>query len=343
MDSSITQLYILGYRRDENLFKKAYPCTLRPQGADIVRTWLYYSTLRTYQLLSDKAFRQVRISGMGLDEAGEAMHKSKGNVIWPEPILEKLGADAFRLWGASEARLGSDYRFNWSRLEGAARFITKLWNISRFISSFPVEKGPVELQPLDGMILAELNKVVEECVKGYEAMDFFIPAQAIRSFFWNIFADHYLEAVKARAYNFQNLFQDDAQRSAWKTLHLCLSTVLKLAAPICPHVTEAVWRRIYSETSIHLEEFPQPQKEWESSLGELLKPFTAFNSAVWKFKKAKNMALNSELQTVYTLQPLQPLAADLKAMHRIETLVFEQPPSGEKGLEKIEELYIRPK
>jgi len=162
MDSSISQLYITGYKRDEELFRKAFPCSLRPQGTDIVRTWLYYSILRTYQLLSSLTFRHVRLSGMGLDEAGEAMHKSKGNVIWPEPILENYGADAFRLWGASEAKLGSNYRYSRERLEGTFRFITKLWNIARFISSFPQPDGELELTPTDEMIISELNRTIME-------------------------------------------------------------------------------------------------------------------------------------------------------------------------------------
>ncbi|HYA22332.1 MAG TPA: valine--tRNA ligase, partial [Thermoproteota archaeon] len=116
MDSSVSQLYIIGYGRDEKLFDKLRPASMRPQGIDIVRVWLYYSVLRTYLLLGDKAFRQVRISGMGLDEKGEAMHKSKGNVVYPEQMIEKYGVDAFRLWAASEGKLGYNYRFSEERV-----------------------------------------------------------------------------------------------------------------------------------------------------------------------------------------------------------------------------------
>ena len=324
MDSSISQLYILGYGRDEKLFGKAAPCNLRPQGVDIVRTWLYYSVLRTYQLLSQKAFREIRISGMGLDEQGEAMHKSKGNIVWPEPIFEKYGADAFRLWGASEARLGSDYRFSWERLEGAARFLTKLWNVSRFTSCFPLVENS-KPQPLDLMVLAKLNQIIRECLEGYEVMDVFIPAQVVRGFLWSFFADHYVEAVKARAYNTHGEYDSEAQKAAWWTLHTTIKTVLKLLAPICPHITEAIWRRVYSEKSIHLEAFPEPHPEWESSLVNLAESFQNFNSAVWRFKKDRRLPLNAELSEAYAPEELKPFEIDLKTMHGIKSLRFGRP------------------
>ncbi|MFH1327387.1 MAG: valine--tRNA ligase, partial [Candidatus Bathyarchaeota archaeon] len=284
MDSSISQLYILGYKQDERLFTRAFPCSLRPQGADIVRTWLYYSTLRTYQLLSTPPFQNVRISGMGLDEKGEAMHKSKKNIVWTEPIVERIGADAFRFWGATESKLGSNYRFSQERLEGSYRFITKLWNISRFISCFDFTTIEFNLATLDKLILAELNEVIKKCLSGYEDMDFFVPAQALRSFVWSLFADHYVEAVKARAYNVNKTFSMREQRGAWYTLHTCIQTILKLLAPICPFVTEAIWLQIYSKTSIHKERTLEPNPNWENEIKTVTPIFLEFNSVVWKFK-----------------------------------------------------------
>ena len=338
MDSSISQLFITGYRNNEKLFQASFPCTLRPQGTDIVRTWLYYSILRTYQLFSSCAFENVRISGMGLNEQGEAMHKSKQNIIWSEPFLEKHGADAFRLWGAAESKLGSNYRFSRERLEGSWRFLTKLWNIARFTSCFPIEKSYL-LTPLDRMFLNELNDLIRECSEGYEQMDFFIPAQAIRRFVWNSLADHYIEAVKTRAYNFDNAFKKDEQAAAWFTLHTCLRTALRLLAPVCPFITEAIWQEIYSKNSIHRECFPEQKEEWKSAHGKLLIPFTEFNSAVWKFKKSRNIALREGIKRVYASKTLDPLKADLKAMHKIEALFFGVP-SETEAFEVIGEVYL---
>jgi len=322
MDSSGSVLYITGYERDADLFNKAFPGSLRPQGTDIVRSWLYYSILKAYHLLRKPAFREVRISGMGLDEKGEAMHKSKGNVVYPEPIFQKYGADAFRLWGAMEAKVGSDYRFSESRLEGASKFITKLWNIARFVSSFPQPSDDYELTSLDRMILAELNKLVEECRRGYDHMDAFIPSTAIRNFTWSLFADHYVEAAKSRAYNPSDEFSERAQRGAWYTLHSCLQTVLKLLAPICPFVSDFIWRELYGEESIHLQLFPEKMAEWESGLIKITEKFIEFNTAIWKYKKDSGIALNESIDIVYAPEELKTLKIDLQSMHRIRTLNF---------------------
>ncbi|MEM3027403.1 MAG: valine--tRNA ligase [Candidatus Bathyarchaeia archaeon] len=332
MDSSISQLFILGYKRNEKLFERAFPCSVRTQGKDIVRTWLYYSILRTYQLLGRAAFRSVWISGMGLDEKGEAMHKSKGNVVDPEPILAKYGADAFRFWAASEAKLGSDYRFSEAKVSTARLFITKLWNVARFISAFPMVKASdeFELLPLDRLILSELNILIEACRLDYDKMDFFGPANAIKSFTWDLLADQYLEAVKSRAYNQEGSFSELQQKGAWYTLHECLSTVLKLLAPICPFVTDALWLEIYGKESIHLQSLPEVREEWKSDLRRLTPDLIAFNAAIWKFKKEMGLSLNSKLDAkVYAPKELEPFNEDLKAMHRIRELLFVAVPENE--------------
>ena len=161
MDSSISALYISKYWLDPKFFKRAYPVSIRPQGKDIVRTWLHYSVLRCYQLTGRAPFTDAWINGLGMDEQGQAMHKSKGNVVEPEPVLEKFGADAFRFWNASEATLGSDFRCSEMRIAAAHKFMTKLWNLSRFISSFPQVKT-AKLQPSDKWILSELSLLIRK-------------------------------------------------------------------------------------------------------------------------------------------------------------------------------------
>jgi len=334
-DSSISELYVTGYLRDDSFFKKAYPASLRPQGIDIVRNWLYYSILRTFLLFGKAPFRNVRLSGMGLDEKGEAMHKSKGNAVYPESMFEKYGGDAFRFWSAAEAKLGSNYRFSEERVKGAALFVTKLWNIARFISSFPVVTEDYELAALDRMMLSQLNSLIKDCKDGYDELDFHAPANAVRVFAWNVFADHYVEAAKSRAYNQQGEFDEKVQRGAWYTLHTCLNTVIRLLAPICPFVTEALWRELYSSESVHLQAFPKENREFESVFQGLLPQLMDFNTSVWKFKKEMGIALSQEVKAaVYAPKELHVFAADLKAMHKIRQLKFGRPPREVKARAK---------
>ncbi|HKZ93874.1 MAG TPA: valine--tRNA ligase [Candidatus Bathyarchaeia archaeon] len=326
-DSSISELITIGYGKDHGFFHKAFPASLRPQGMDIVRSWLYYSILRVYLLFKEPAFKGVRLSGMGMDAKGEPMHKSKGNVVYPESMFQKYGADAFRFWSASESRLGSNYRFSEDRVKSAGLFMTKLWNITRFISSFPVITNNFELSALDKMMLAQLNEIIRECTAGYEELDMYVPANAIRDFAWSIFADHYVEAAKSRAYNQNGEFDEKRQRGAWYTLHTCLGAVLKLLAPICPFATEALWREVYSSESIHVQPFPTEVKDLGSEFRELLPQLMEFDTAVWKFKKERNTALSQGVSAaVYAPAELKVFEADLKAMHKIRDLYFGEPP-----------------
>ncbi len=248
MDSSISPLFVSKYSKDDDFFKKTYPATIRPQAKDIVRTWLYYTLLRCEQLTGKKPWSEAWIMGYGLDEKGMKMSKSKGNAIDPLPVIQKMGADTFRFWSASEINHGYDFRCNEQKIESTKKFLSKLWNVSRFLSSFPViETGSPSAS--DKWILSELDKLVIECKKGYDEYNFFVPAIAIREFTWNVFAAHYIEMVKARAYGID--FSDEERDGAIFTLHKTLSTILKLLAPITPFITEHLWNVLYSENSIH--------------------------------------------------------------------------------------------
>lgn len=343
MDSSISALYVSGYMRDKQLFGRAFPVSLRPQGKDIIRTWLYYSILRIYQLTGKPAFQHVRITGMGLDEKGEAMHKSKGNVIDPTPFVEKYGADAIRFWAASEVKLGSDYRFSEQRLKTGLSFAIKLWNIARFISMFPqVDFKEVKLRELDRALLSRLNTVINTVIHAYRNMDVYVPAHEIYKFTWDIFAAHYVEAVKARAYNRDSGFPVAEQRGAWYTLHEVLKSVLKLLAPIMPFVTDAIWRKLYGDgKSIHVEQFPEPFTFIKEDYSKLLEAFMKFNSCIWNYKRGHGLSLKDPLNVkVYAPPILEPVKRDLEAMHKIPQIKFTAPPSGIKTLKLNEDIYI---
>ena len=319
MDSSISSLIVTFYTKDNELFQRIFPASIRPQGKDIVRTWLFYSILRVYQLFKAPAFNYVWISGMGLDEHGERMSKSRGNIIDPNPMFDQYGTDALRLWGALEASLGSDFRFSEGRLAGAHRFLTKLWNISRFISGFPQINGEdIELQPADHWILSALNDLINRARDGYNKLDFIVPARELRTFTWDLFASHYLELVKGRAYSKED---DPGRNAAWFTLHKILHATLKLLAPICPFITEKIHRTLYdTDTSIHKLYFPEPIDGIEK--GHPTDTLIQFNADLWKHKKDHKMSLRAPISTVSAAKTLKPYAEDLKRMHNIETIKF---------------------
>src|ERR1700730_12520372 len=234
MDSSITPLFVTKITGNQKFHKATYPVTLRLQGKDIVRTWLYYSVLRCYLLTGKAPFKEVWVGGLGQDAQGRAMRKSLGNFMYPEPLLQKYGTDTFRFWGAAEANLGYDFRLSEDRVAGAGKFLTKLWNTARFIAAFPEPKA-ANLGPTDVWILSELNRLIEECMSGYAQGNAFVPATKIREFGWNVFAAHYIEMTKGRAYGDGT---NEEKEAAWFTLHRVMRCLLLLVAPITPHISD---------------------------------------------------------------------------------------------------------
>jgi valyl-tRNA synthetase len=311
MDSSLTPLFITRFTKSKRLRKLLYPATIRLQGKDIVRTWLYYTILRCYLLTKKVPFKHAWIGGLGLDAQGRAMRKSLGNFVDPGPLLEKYGSDSFRFWGASEAGLGYDFRLSEDRIAGAKKFLTKVWNTARLISSFP-QPDTAELQPTDKWILSELYRLCEECISAYEQFNVFVVANKIREFVWNQFTSHYIEMVKPRAYG--EGFSLEEQEAAWYTMHYVLKTLLLLLAPITPFITDYIWRKIYSDKSIHLECFPRVRYYGiDEKVGEKL---IEFNNSVWKAKKDKGLALKDSIS--YKIpDDLKQFAKDLTRMHNL--------------------------
>ncbi len=327
MDSSISGLQIIGYLRDEGLFKKAFGSVMRPQGKEIVRTWLYYSLLRTFQLTNKPAFKEIWVSGLVMDEKGQKMSKSLGNSPPPGPIIDKYGADALRFFGTLESGHGSDVRFSEDRLAGVSKFMTKIWNIARFISMFPFPKDLkyADLTRVDKWVLAELNRLLETIVPECNRLDFHKPAMEIRSFTWNLLADHILEMLKGRAFNSEGKFTEVEQQSAWNVLHTTLRHLLLIMAPITPFITDRIYRELYSPDGIHTEQYPKPKKGWKSSLIEHTDLLLRTNSAFWKFKKDNGLSLRVGLPEAYISKDLKPWGKDLQAMHGIEKLHFGIP------------------
>lgn len=321
MDSSITPLFITKYKKDQKLHNSLYPTKIRPQAKDIIRTWLYYTLLRCFQLTGRQPWSDTWIMGYGTDEKGEKMSKSKGNVIDPFPIIHQYGADTFRFWAASEANLGQDFRCSEQRIASVQRFLSKLWNVARFISSFDIiSETPTQLAISDKWIIAELSNLIEECKKGFQDFNFFVPSNAIREFTSNLFASHYIEMVKGRVYGTTD---EIGQKSAVSTLHYCLSAILLLLAPICPFITEELWTTIYSSKSIHLQHIPLSQTNYKE-LTKYTIHIMDFNSMVWNKKKetisretGKPLSLKDSIDIAVPAE-LELFKEDLQIMHNLK-------------------------
>jgi valyl-tRNA synthetase len=316
-DSSSSALYILGYERDDEFFENNFPCTLRPQGKEIIRTWLYYTALKTFLLTGKKVFEDVWINYHIVDESGKKMSKSKGNVIDPSRILERFGAEPFRLWCALEGNLTKDdFRCSFERIEGARKTLTKLWNVARFVSSFEQHDGKITCAS-DLAIVEELNRLIELCEKGYGEYDFHNPAVELRTFIWNTFSSNYIELVKSRAYNDRNAFTEEEQKSALSALYLALKILLRLFNPIIPFITEKIYRELWDDNELYT--FPQ---KLEVSAPVKMDEIAEVNHVIWKEKKDNGLSLKDGIKKVLVPERFRCIEKDLKETHNIEGIEY---------------------
>ncbi|MGB3376111.1 MAG: valine--tRNA ligase, partial [Microbacterium sp.] len=251
--SSLTPQLAGGWQRDEELWNLVAPFDLRPQGQDIIRTWLFSTMLRSTLEDQRAPWRNAAISGFIVDPDRKKMSKSKGNVVTPADILDKHGSDAVRYWSAS-SRLGMDAAFdpqNPTQVKIGRRLAIKILNAAKFVLSFPVPEGAQITHALDASMLATLDAVTREATAAYENYDQAKALEVTEAFFWT-FCDDYLELVKERAYD----QTDVGQASAALALRLALSTLLRLLAPIVSFATEEAWSW-FEEGSIHTAEWPE--------------------------------------------------------------------------------------
>jgi valyl-tRNA synthetase len=323
-DSSISPLYILGYERIPDFFKNHTPCSLRPQGKEIVRTWLYYTLLKDYLLTGKTIFKDAWIHHHIVTEDGTKMSKSKGNGIDPHEVLQKFGPGAFRTWCAVEGNLDkNDFRCSMQRIENAGKLLEKLWNVSKFVSMFELtkeEEKNIQLMEIDKWILKEVQELVKEAKKGYEEYDFHNPVVRILNFIRDEFASHYVEIVKRRAYNNDEntKFSKSERNAAVKTLRDSLKTILELLYPVNPALTHFIYEQLYSE-SILEKTFPQ-EKKIESRINT--PAVIEFNSAVWKAKKDNELSLKDAIAKAVAPEELSSVEKELKATHNIIELKF---------------------
>ncbi|MEK6822596.1 MAG: class I tRNA ligase family protein [Nanoarchaeota archaeon] len=324
-DSSITPLYITKWHRDEAFSKNATPVTLRPQGKEIVRTWLYYTLLKCFQLTDKRIFDTVWVHFHVVDEGGRKMSKSLGNIIDPQVLLDKYGAEPFRFWAVSEGNVTTtDLRCSDDRVKGAGKTLTKLWNVARFSSTFPEAHGSHAVAPLDQWIRAELASLVKSADEQYAQYDFHNPSLRIRTFLWDTFASHYLELVKARAYNRDGSFSNDEQQSALATVHHCIDTLLKLMAPITPFITFKLYKELHGK-DIHFETFPHAETICAPAF--TTQELEAFNGMVWKAKKDAGLSLRAPVKILTLPSSLESIKKELQIMHGAQDITI-----GEAGI-----------
>ncbi len=255
--SSLTPQIVGGWSRKPELFAKVFPFDLRPQGHDIIRTWLFSSAVRADALQDVAPWKHAALSGWILDPDRKKMSKSKGNVVVPTDVLNEYGSDAVRYWAAS-AKLGADTAYEIAQMKIGRRLAIKLLNASKFVLNLGATEDNVVgsdrsvlTNALDRAVLAQLSEVVDQSTTAFAAYDYAKALQITESFFWE-FTDDYVELIKDRAYGAAG---DTEQASVLAALATSLDTLLRLFAPFLPFATEEVWGW-WRHGSVHQVEWP---------------------------------------------------------------------------------------
>lgn len=299
--SSISPQLALQLFFSEKEAEKLMPMNLRPQAHDIISTWLFYTVVRSQYHFEKIPWKDAMISGHVLDEHGRKMSKSIGNVVAPQVILEKYGADALRYWSAGRS-LGQNINYSEDEIQMGRKTTTKLWNAARFMSmnvkKAELLKSADAIEPADAWIVDELNKTIAKTTKAFENYAYAKAKEEIDAFFWSKFADYYVEFVKYR------FFGDDAKskKTGEKTIATVFFNIVKLYAPIMPFVTEEIfqtWFKHFEKVkSIHISEWPEEIKlkkapntsDFESAIKAI--------DEIRKYKTKQGLSLGAEIDTI---------------------------------------------
>jgi len=336
--SSLTPQIACGWEDDPDLFRRTFPMDLRPQGPEIIRTWLFATVLRSHLEHNTLPWSDASINGWVLDPDRKKMSKSKGNVVTPRALIEQYGADGIRYWACRGAP-GTDTAADPGQMRIGRRLAIKLLNATKFVLGLGVaEDGDAGVtQGLDRSMLLHLAGVVAEATAYFEAYEYNRALERTEQFFWN-FCDDYLELVKIRAYG-----TDESSASARGALTTALSTLQRLFAPFMPFVTEEVWSW-WQDGSVHRAAWPaaQPLVEVAGDADPLVLEVTsAVLSAVRKAKTSGNHSLRTEVATLTVVDTARRIEAlrgaerDLREAGRVRNLILSvgQPQTIEVQLE----------
>ena len=232
--SSVTPFINMKYGED-NQQDFIFPMSMRSHAHEIIRTWTFYSIVKSLYHTGQVPWKDLMISGFVLAKKGEKISKSKNNAKFsPAELLEKYGADMIRYWTASN-KLGTDTWFDEKDIEGSKRFINKLWNSSKFAEMHLQDFDPneeVEMLPIDKWIVSKCQTTLKKYEKQMENYEMGLARQEVDNLFWKDLCDNYLEIVKERLYNENNKYGENARKSAQQALYSVLKEILKMSIPV---------------------------------------------------------------------------------------------------------------
>ncbi len=318
---AINKDYAIDLDRHERLF----PADLRPQAHEIIRTWAFYTIVKSELHQQTIPWKNLIISGWCLAADKTKMSKSKGNVITPKSLIDEKGSDIIRYW-ASTSKLGADTAYSEDLLKIGKKLVNKIWNAAKFsaihiekIKKIPtsvadsIKSGDV-FEQIDLWLLKNLEQTIIKASEEFENFEYCNARCAIEDFFWNVFCDNYLELVKVRIYD-EDKSDEKGQQSAIIAIYHTMETLLKLFAPILPHLTEEIYQHLFAgqakeQGSIHAKNsWPKAEDYAVDQLNKNMGD-TAVEilDIVRRFKSDRNLSLKTTIHEI-TISSNDNLAA----------------------------------
>jgi valyl-tRNA synthetase len=279
------------------------PLSLRPQSHDIIRTWAFYTILKSHLLFKKIPWQDIAIGTFVLDPQGKGMHKSKGNAVWFDELYDKYkSVDVIRYW-VGTATFGEDLPFQEKELVAGKKFLTKLWNASKFLfmnlegfkPKFQSKTSSHSNNLIDHYFIEKFDETIREVDTAYDKYAIGEAKRKAEQYFWHDFCDNYLEIVKKRIYQGTEKEKEQAQA----TLYLLMLKQLKLFAPIIPHLTEELYQMYFKEfektKSIHLTEWPKAETKINEKIKKAGDKFIEILSQVRQEKSKAQKSMKSEI------------------------------------------------
>lgn len=324
---------------DPAWFTQHFPTNLRPQAHDIIRTWAFYTIVKSVYHTDSAPWDMITISGHGLSSQRSKISKSKTHSeVGPLTLIEQESADALRYW-ATSVKAGNDTPLNLETIATGRRLVTKLWNASRFAAGrlqnltseqIASEQLPALLLPTDRWLLSRLAHTIEYATTELARGEYSTARAELERFFWSELCDNYLELAKSRLYR-----EEGSERTAaqW-TLYQALLATLKMLAPYLPFVTEQIYQQLFRQwettLSIHLTAWPVWHEQWiDAGAEETGKVLLEALRQVRRYKAEQGLSVGAEL-AMLTIKihsklcpALQATFVDLKSATRAREIRLE--------------------
>ncbi len=299
-DSGIAPWASLGYPyKNKNIFENLWPVDLVCESQDQIRGWFYSLMFCGVATFDRSPYNSVSLMGWVVDEKGEKMSKSLGNVIWAKEALEKMPADVIRLYYAWEVPLWEIQKFSFKTAEEIFRALNIFWNVYSFFTTYVDKDFSFKLNKLrieDKWLLSRLNSLFEEVLKNYENFEFHEVGRKVIDFIVNDVSRFYIKLIRDRVWITEKGLDKNA---ALSTLYITLVNVAKLLAPITPFISEEIYQNLVrglnskSEKSIFLSGFPKIEKKFINK--ELEEDFKTVKEIIEKIY-AKRQEANIKLR-----------------------------------------------